>query len=271
MKHPTLAELDSLLLPLLHETLESRGTTEWSLKRDGSQVTQLDHALQQAIIGVLQQLTPEYPVLGEEMDTEAQSRIFEDATTPFWVLDPLDGTGNYVAGIPYFCTALALIENRETRLGWVYDPNRRERFAAVRGEGAWLREQRLHPAPAPPMEQQTVQADLRRLPEALRLAFAQKPPYRSQRNFGASALEWCWLAASRGHFYLHGRQQLWDYAAGQLILREAGGHGCQLNGEPLEPLALGTRSVLAGLDATAHAEWWEWLKPYLADSTRKRN
>ena len=262
MTFPTPTELDTRLLPILHKTLKSKGTTDWSMKQDGSQVTELDHALQEAVIGVLRQLTPDYPVLGEEMDAEEQSRIFEDATTPFWVLDPLDGTGNYTAGVPFYCTALALIENREAQLGWVYDPNRRERFAAARGKGAWLGEQRLRPQPAPPLDQQTIQVDLKRLPEALRLAFAQNPPYRSQRNFGASALEWCWVATGRGHFYLHGRQHLWDYAAGQLILREAGGHYCQLNGEPLEPLTLGTKSVQAGLDAAAHAAWREWLQPW---------
>ncbi|MAE16622.1 MAG: inositol monophosphatase [Deltaproteobacteria bacterium] len=265
MAFPTPTELDTRLLPTLHETLESEGTAQWSMKPDGSPVTELDHALQEAIIGVLRQVTPEYPVLGEEMDAEEQSRIFADATTPFWVLDPLDGTGNYTAGIPFYCTALALIESRVARLGWVYDPNRRERFVAVRGKGAWLGEQRLHPKPVPPLAQQTIQADLKRLPEALRLAFVQNPPYRSQRNFGASALEWCWVAAGRGHFYLHGRQQLWDYAAGQLILREAGGHCCQLNGEPLEPLALGMKSVQGG-EVAAYAEWREWLKPWFETS-----
>ena len=268
MTYPAPAELDSRLLPVLHATLEAVQPTDWTLKPDGSQVTELDHALQQAIIAALQEVTPQYPVLGEEMEAVQQSRIFEDATTPFWVLDPLDGTGNYAAGIPFYCTALALIENRRTRLGWVYDPNRRERFAAVRGEGAWLGTQRLGPKPTPPLAQQTLQADLKRLPETLRRAFAEKPPYRSQRNFGASALEWCWIAAGRGHFYLHGRQQLWDYAAGQLIMREAGGQCNQLNGEPLEPLALGTRSVRAGLDPNAHTEWQEWLEPYLVTAVQ---
>ena len=70
MTFPTPTELDTRLLPTLHETLESEGTAQWSMKPDGSPVTELDHALQEAVIGVLRQLTPDYPVLGEEMDAE---------------------------------------------------------------------------------------------------------------------------------------------------------------------------------------------------------
>ena len=85
MTCPAPAELDSRLLPVLHATLEAVQPTDWTLKPDGSQVTELDHALQQAIIAALQEVTPQYPVLGEEMEAVQQSRIFEDATTPFWV------------------------------------------------------------------------------------------------------------------------------------------------------------------------------------------
>ena len=73
------------------------------------------------------------------------------------------------------------------------------------------------------------QVDFKRLPPALARDLVAEPPYSSQRNFGASTLEWCYVAAGRFDVYLHGGQKLWDYAAGSLVLEEAGGLMCTLD------------------------------------------
>jgi myo-inositol-1(or 4)-monophosphatase len=81
-------------------------------------------------------------------------------------------------------------------------------------------------------------------------------PFHSQRNFGSSAIEWSWLAAGRFHFYLHGGQQIWDMAAGSLILAEAGGVAGNFAGAPLaEFRRLEKQSVVAALDAGLEREW----------------
>jgi len=84
-------------------------------------------------------------------------------------------------------------------------------------------------------------------------------PYSSQRNIGSSALDWCWLAAGRYNIYLHGGQKLWDYAAGHLVLHEAGGVSISLDNLPVFRNQLETRSVLASLDADLFQYWKEWI------------
>ncbi|MGC8468090.1 MAG: inositol monophosphatase family protein, partial [Acidithiobacillus sp.] len=91
------------------------------------------------------------------------------------------------------------------------------------------------------------------------LRLIDERPFHSQRNFGSSVLEWCWLAAGRYHFYLHGGQQLWDRAAGALILTETGGSLSTLVGAPLPVADLACSSVLATLDPLLHAAWRRWL------------
>lgn len=101
--------------------------------------------------------------------------------------------------------------------------------------------------------------DFKRLGSVLATELVTRPPYSSQRYLGSGALEWCWLAAGRFHVYLHGKQKLWDYAAGALILSEAGGCAETLQGEPIFSHELQPRSVVAAADARSFAEWRTWL------------
>ena len=88
---------------------------------------------------------------------------------------------------------------------------------------------------------------------------ASQPPYSSQRSFGGVALDWCWLAAGRYHLYLHGKQNLWDYAAGYLIFTEVGGNACTLESEPVYDFSLKPRSAVAALDGQLFEEWCKYL------------
>ena len=101
--------------------------------------------------------------------------------------------------------------------------------------------------------------DFKRLPRTLASRLSTSPPYGSQRNFGSCALEWVWMAAGRGHICLHGGQQLWDYAAGALIMREAGGFCCTLDGQPVFQGGLEPRSVVSALDPALFQRWCEWI------------
>ena len=233
---------------------------EAEIKTDGSLVTEADLLMQERMKRELAALFPDYGLLGEEMDQEQRQAQLERTDRGLWILDPLDGTSNFAAGIPYFAVSLALVVNREVRLAAVYDPCRREFFHALPGHGAWLNGLPLGGRrPLTPLASGIGLVDYKRLPRALALRLVESPPYGSQRSFGSVALDFCWLAAGRVHVYLHGRHDLWDYAAGLRILREAGGHSVTLEGERDPPLDLQSRSTVAALDEGLFHDWCAWL------------
>ena len=232
-----------------------------SLKSDGSIVTEADLAMQQRMIDELQQRWPQIPLLGEEMSPEAQQQLLDNSEEGLWLLDPLDGTSNYAAGIPYFCISLALMRQGEVVLAIIYDPLRDESFSAEKGKGAWLNGEPLHaPRATRPLKQGIALIDLKRLTPDLAAKVASQPPYSSQRNLGSGALDWCYVATGRVDVYLHGGQKLWDYAAGQLILGEAGGYAATLEGETVLVNGLMPRSVVAAADGENFRVWSTFLR-----------
>lgn len=244
---------DEELLPRFHQI-------ERSFKADGSIVTEADIAMQQHIATKLQQHWPEIALLGEEMSEADQQAQMENSNSGLWILDPLDGTSNFAAGIPCFSVSLALLIEGEVALGIIYDPIQKESFTAIAGEGAYLNGERLEvPKHELALEKCIAQIDFKRLPTELSVRIVSKPPYSSQRSFGSGALDWCWLAAGRVHIYLHGQQKLWDYSAGQLILREVGGQSCTLEGEGVFIGQLEPRSVVAALQPVHFKAWQDYL------------
>lgn len=229
-------------------------------KADGSLVTEADIVMQEKLIKALGQHWPGIGVLGEEMSEEDQQAALDQAGNSVWCIDPLDGTNNFSAGVPYYAVSVALLKGNEVEMGVVYDPSRKECFAAARGEGAWLNAEPLQPQKlATPLSQGLALIDLKRLSADLASRLVVEPPYKSQRSFGAVALDWCWLADGRCHVYLHGKQKLWDYAAGCLILTEAGGWAVTLEGEKVFEPTLKPRSAAAALDPDIFAQWKSWL------------
>ena len=242
------------------ELLQRFKRVDAEIKADGSLVTEADLLMQERMKQELAELYPQYGLLGEEMSYEQRRAQLESADTGLWILDPLDGTSNFAAGIPYFAVSLALVVNREVRLAVVYDPCHREFFHALPGQGAWLNGQPLgRRRPLTPLTKGIGLVDYKRLPRPLARRLAESPPYSSQRSFGSVALDFCWVAAGRVHVYLHGRHDLWDYAAGLSILHEAGGHSITLEGQRNTPLGLQPRSTAAALDEDLFREWCAWL------------
>ncbi len=258
---PSLDTLREVVLPLARQELLPRFTrVAASLKADGSVVTEADMACQRVLAAALSTHWPQIPLLGEEMDAGEQQRLLDDSDDGLWCLDPLDGTSNFAAGIPYFAVALAYVRRGEVQLGLVYDPVRDECYTAARDQGAWLNGTPLRArATGLPLARCVAMVDFKRLTPALSTRLVCAPPFASQRNFGSSALDWCMLAAGRGHLYLHGRQNLWDYAAGSLILAEAGGRAETLQGEAVLRVGLQPRSVVATLDPALFGPWREWI------------
>ena len=193
------------------------------------------------------------------MDADRQAELLASGK-PVWCLDPLDGTGNFACGIPYYCVSLALLQSGRVELGLVYDPVRDECFTAQHGRGAWLDGKPLAVVESGlVLKQATALVDFKRLESSLATRLVTDIPYASQRSFGSVALDWCWLAAGRSHVYLHGRSHIWDYAAGNLIFSEAGGHSVSLDGQAVFTQALVPRSAVAAVDAGLFEAWCRWL------------
>ena len=265
-------DLDTLGEQIRHLTQQELGVRingcARQLKDDGSLLTELDLALNQRIHAMLDGLSADIAFLSEEMPL-AEQQITVQSGQAYWCLDPLDGTSNFVGGIPFFCTSLALVDNGYPQLAIVYDPVRDELFSAGKGQGAWLNGQ---PLSAHPVDLSITNCigliDLKRLPRRLLMALIEQRPFSSQRNFGACALEWSWLAAGRGHLLLHGGQKLWDHAAGFLILMEAGGQAQTLEGQPVFNSTLDPRSVVAALDPAIFDQWRTWVSRFTSPGPR---
>ena len=235
--------------------------TSIDFKDDGSFITSADIAMQKRLQQELQQHWPEYDFFAEEIPEPEMAAFFAKNSQGFWCLDPIDGTSNFTAGLPYFSVSLALIKNGQIELGIVFDPNRDECFSAIRGQGAWLNQQRLKVKQAHlPLKKSLALVDLKRLSPELRQRLVLEPPYHSQRSLGSVALDWCWLAAERVQVYLHGKQMLWDYAAGLLVAHEAGCLSQGLDGRAVYQLGLEARQSMGAVDAELFHEWKDYLQ-----------
>jgi len=256
----SLAVLQDMIIAAAREELLPRFTrVERQHIRDGSVLTKADLAVQSRLAVQLQQQWPETVFLGEEMTTADQARLLASGQ-PVWCLDPLDGTSNFAAGIPFFSISLALLQQGEVLLGVVYDPVRDECFSASPVQGARLNGEPLRiKQTGLELEQTTALIDFKRLEKDLATRLVTAIPYASQRSFGSVALDWCWLAAGRCHIYLHGRSNIWDYAAGNMIFHAAGGYSCTLNGDAIFTHALTPRSSVAAVDQSLFSAWTEWL------------
>jgi myo-inositol-1(or 4)-monophosphatase len=230
-------------------------------KPDGSLVTSADHAVDARLRTVFDRLFPGIPVLSEEQDRGEQEAVLADAER-FWLMDPLDGTTNFASGMPFFAISVALVGKNGVYFGATYDPVRDELFSAVHNGGLHLNGQPPPPRPreAEDLAQCTALVDCKRLAPPLGTALILNPPYRSQRNLGACALEWAWLAAGRADLYLHGGQALWDSAAGTVMLAEVGGCLTDLEGRPVFRRSLEKPSAVATRAPALHRLWLDWLQ-----------
>ena len=259
-----LSLLKQIIITAAREELLPRfADVQRNTKADGSFVTEADLAVQARITQVLKEHYPDTELLGEEMTEEEQQALLINCDS-LWCLDPLDGTSNFAAGVPYYGISLALIERGVPTLGIVYDPNRDECFVGIRGQGTWLNDELLMiQASDLPLSQSTALIDFKRLPKSLSINLVNHQPYASQRSYGSVALDWCWMAASRFHVYLHGASNIWDYAAGLLIFSEAGGFSCTLEGESIYTNSLKKRSSVAAPDQLSLDHWYSWLREHV--------
>jgi myo-inositol-1(or 4)-monophosphatase len=206
-------------------------------------VTEIDHRSEAYLLAQVREKFPEHTIHSEE------SGLMTGQEQATWFIDPLDGTTNYAHSVPIFSVSIAFCEGGHFQLGVVYDPMRDECFTAERGKGAWLNGERIHvsetteftrgllvtgfPYEVPPGKPDNLAhfAHFTRLSQGV-------------RRLGSAALDLCYVAAGRFDGYWELTLKPWDFAAGALIVEEAGGRVSRVHGEPdlLQP----PFSVLAG-------------------------
>jgi len=267
-KHPAMTGVSALLKAVIaavklvsaEEIMPRYLKVSHQHKDDGSLCTEADIEAQAALTKKLKAIL-NVPVLGEEMTAAEQQKMWEEGQEGLWCVDPIDGTSNFARGLPYFGVSVALLRDRKSVLGVVYDPVADEMFAAERERGAFLNGRKLIARESVgELTQALAAVDFKRLKKKLLTKLVTNTPYASQRNFGASALDWCYAAAGRYDLYLHGGQKLWDYAAGSLVLSESGGYACSIEDEDFNQCDIRVRSVIVARDKELFNEWKTWVQ-----------
>lgn len=212
-------------------------------------VTEADLASQKAIYAYLSGKFPDHGFLGEE-DVGAKNRPGADAP-PTWIVDPIDGTTNYVHDCPLYCISIGLQIAGELVVGVVFDPSRQEMFHAAQGEGAWINERRIRTSAAVRLEESLVATgfppDLRGHELTLDWWRFFSFKARSLRRTGSTALNMAYVAAGRFDAYYAYDNHVWDVAGGTVLIREAGGIVTNVDGsvyDPFTPDALATNGAL---------------------------
>lgn len=199
-------------------------------------VTQTDLDSEALIVARLKAAFPGHGLLAEEGGAAGSTA----ATTPRWLIDPLDGTNNFAHGIGVFAVNLALTVGDEVLLGATFDPLRDEIFTSRRGGGAWLNGRRLAVSPRRSLEEAVVATgfpyDKQANPDNNLTQFAAVMPLvRGIRRMGSAALDMAYVAAGRFDAYWERGIQAWDVAPGILLVREAGGTVTDDKGRPMRP------------------------------------
>jgi myo-inositol-1(or 4)-monophosphatase len=221
-----------------------------SVKGPRNFVTAADHRAETIVREELAKARPEYGFLGEEGGVREGTD-----KTHRWIVDPLDGTTNFLHGIPHFAVSIALERNGAVVAGLIYNPANDDMFVAERGKGAFLNDKRIRVAARQRLADAIVACGL---PHYGRgdLALARTEIAAAQRHFaglrryGAAALDLAWIAAGRLDAYWERDLSPWDLAAGSLLVREAGGFVSDLDGGDA---VLAKGSVIAG-NETMHRE-----------------
>jgi myo-inositol-1(or 4)-monophosphatase len=211
-----------------------------SAKGPGDFVSRADLKAEEIVRAELTEARPNYGWAAEESAAVAGAD-----PTRRWIVDPLDGTTNFLHGLPHWAVSIALEHKREIVAGVVYDPVKDEIFVAEKGSGAFLNDRRLRVSGRRDMLEMIFATGIpfggrTELPRTLRELAALTPRTAGIRRWGAAALDLAYVAAGRLDGYWERGLNAWDVAAGILIVREAGGFvgTIEPDGNPVEDASI---------------------------------
>jgi len=193
-------------------------------KQHNDFVTEVDHAAEEAIIRTLRDAYPSHAFLGEESGASSPAA----GSDHLWIIDPLDGTTNFLHGFPQYCVSIALKHKGVLQQAVVYDPNRNELFTATRGAGAFMNDRRIRVSAADRLDEALIGTgfpfrEFAHFDEYLRMFGEVTRRVAGVRRPGAAALDLAWVAAGRLDGFWEMGLSPWDMAGGALLVREAGG------------------------------------------------
>ena len=191
-------------------------------KRQNDFVSEVDEAAEEAIISILREAYPSHGILAEESGKQRADAEY------VWVIDPLDGTTNFLHGFPQYCISIGLLHKGKPTQAVVYDPNRNELFTASKGVGAYLNDRRIRVTKTDRLEDALMATgfpfrEVEHLDQYLRMFKNVTLATSGIRRAGAAALDLAWVACGRVDGFWEIGLSPWDMAAGALLVREAGG------------------------------------------------
>ncbi len=226
--------------------LELQGPTSFSEKTESNLVTEADLAAQETIIKMIREHFPGDSIIAEEQDISAN---IDDAD--LWIIDPLDGTNNFAHSIPHFCISIAYARSGRVMTGVIFDPVRDEMFTALKGRGAFLNRKHIGVSRAGTLQKAIIATGfyydrgliMRKTLNNIKTLFEAN--IHGIRRFGSAALDLCWVACGRFDAYFEYTLSTWDFAAGMLIVEEAGGTCTDQKGGRLD---LNSTGIIASND-----------------------
>lgn len=203
-----------------------------SQKQSNDFVTEVDHAAEQVIINTLLSAYPQHGILAEESGCERGNQ----GSDYVWIIDPLDGTTNFIHGFPVYCVSIALQVRGRMEQAVIYDPSRNDLFTATRGRGAFLNDRRIRVSKRVRMADCLIATGFPFRPEQdyeqfMQMLMDMMRNTAGVRRPGSAALDLAYVAAGFSDGFFETRLQPWDVAAGSLLVQEAGGLVGNFTGE----------------------------------------
>jgi len=217
----------------------------WSKSSPGDVTSIADHECEAILTRRLSALLPGSLVIGEETAHERPEVLdFLHTESPVWILDPVDGTQNFVHGRPEFAVMVALMFSGQTLMSWIYDPLKDLHVWAGRGEGAWSGDRRLQ------IKKPKSSTKLSSMVSALyeSNSFTIKDNFEKNIRLGSVAHDYWALAENKIQVLCFGRLKLWDHSAGVLLHDEAGGYNSMLDGGCYNPAISSQNGILCAPD-----------------------
>jgi len=233
------------------------------VKADNDFVTKVDRKAEEVILNTLQQAYPTHGIIAEESGTHNEDSEYQ------WIIDPLDGTTNFLHGFPQYAVSIGLQHKGRMEVGVIFDPIKNELFTAARGDGAQLNGRRIRVTPRKGLAHSLIGTGFPfKQPQYLDTYLASfkavHPKVAGIRRAGSAALDLAYVAAGRLDGFWEIGLNNWDMAAGVLLVREAGGIVTDFSGEGNY---LETGNVVAAA-SKVYPELYETIKPHLLDELK---